>query len=170
MKLKIYSIHLFAFLIFSIGQGYAQCPNDNTLYNSSNAPNTIGTLVTLSSCLYGGEYRLVNNLVSGNQYSFETCGDTDFDTQITIYDNVTGAYIGYNDDFCGTQSKVTFISNGNSVRVLIDKYNCSNQSSCMTLKATLVSTGSPSVDPCNSIANISCGSPTSFSMASTAGT
>ena len=169
MKLKIYTVHLFAFLIFSIGQSHAQCPNDNTQYSSSIAPSSVGSLVTMSSCLYGGEYRLINNLVSGYQYSFETCGDTDFDTQITIYDNVTGASIGYNDDFCGTQSKVTFTSNGNSVRVLIDKYNCSSQSSCMTLNATLVSTGTPTADPCNSIANISCGSSTSFSMASSAG-
>ena len=36
-----------------------------------------------------------------------------------------------NDDFCGLQSKVTFASNGNPVRVLIDKYNCADQSSCM---------------------------------------
>ena len=84
MKLKIYTVHLFAFLIFSIGQSHAQCPNDNTQYSSSIAPSSVGSLVTMSSCLYGGEYRLINNLVSGYQYSFETCGDTDFDTQITI--------------------------------------------------------------------------------------
>ena len=36
-----------------------------------------------------------------------------------------------NDDFCGLQSKATFTSNGNPVRVLIDKYNCADQSSCM---------------------------------------
>ena len=36
-----------------------------------------------------------------------------------------------NDDFCGVQSKVTFTSNGNPVRVLIDKFNCADQSSCM---------------------------------------
>ena len=36
-----------------------------------------------------------------------------------------------NDDFCGLQSKASFTSTGNSVRVLIDKYSCTQQSSCM---------------------------------------
>ena len=41
-----------------------------------------------------------------------------FDTQITVYDDATGAFIEFNDDFCGLQSKVQFVSNGNPVRVL----------------------------------------------------
>ena len=136
---------------------FAQCPNNNSQYGTSNAPTTVGVLTTLSTCMYGGEYRLVNNLVAGSQYSFETCGDTDFDTQISIYDNVTGAVVAYNDDFCGLQSKAQFTSNGNSVRVLIDKYYCTNQSSCMTLRATRVTGGGPpAVNPCNSISALSC--------------
>jgi hypothetical protein len=143
-------------LLFAATQASAQCPNNNTQYGTSNAPTTIGTTVTLSTCMYGGEYRLVNNMIAGSQYSFETCGDTDFDTQITVYDNSTGAVVAYNDDFCGLQSKVTFTSNGNSVRVLIDKYYCTNQSSCMTLKVTRVS-GASSVNPCNSVVSLNCG-------------
>ena len=135
---------------------FAQCPNNNSQYGTSNAPSTVGVLTTLSSCMYGGEYRLVNNMQAGSQYSVETCGDTDFDTQLTIYDNSTGAVVAYNDDFCGLQSKVTFTSNGNSVRLLVDRYNCSNQSSCMTLRMTRVSGGAPAVDPCNSITALSC--------------
>ena len=85
---------------------FAQCPNNNTQYGTSNAPTTVGVLTTLSSCMYGGEYRLVNNMVAGSQYSVETCGDTDFDTQLTIYDNSTGAVIAYNDDFVGCSRKL----------------------------------------------------------------
>ena len=136
---------------------FAQCPNNNTQYGTSNAPTTVGVLTTLSSCMYGGEYRLVNNMVAGSQYSVETCGDSDFDTQITVYDNSTGAVVAYNDDFCGLQSKATFTSNGNSVRVLVNKYFCTNQSSCMTLRMTRVSGGAPpAVNPCNSISALSC--------------
>ena len=146
----------FVTLVF-VQTSFAQCSNTNTQYGSSNAPSTVGVLTTLSTCMYGGEYRLVNNLVAGSQYSFETCGDTDFDTQITIYDATTGALVAYNDDFCGLQSKAQFTSNGNSVRVLINRYFCSSQSSCMTLRATRVtSSAPPAVNPCNSISSLSC--------------
>ena len=102
MKKYITKISLFvAATLFSVQLNYAQCPNNNTQYLTSNAPTVVGSTVTLSTCMYGGEYRLVNNLQAGYVYSFETCGDTDFDTQMTIYDNSTGALVGYNDDFCG---------------------------------------------------------------------
>ena len=104
--------------------------------------------------MYGGEYRYVYGLTAGFTYSFETCGDTDFDTQVTIYDATTGSAVAYNDDFCGLQSKATFVSNGNPVRVLIDKYFCTNQSSCMTLRGTLVS-GAPASNPCDDATNSS---------------
>ena len=135
---------------------FAQCPNNNYQYGTSNAPSTVGALTTFSTCMYGGEYRLVNNMQAGSQYSLETCGDYSFDTQLTIYDASTGAFIAYNDDFCGLQSKVTFTSNGNPIRAVIDRYYCSNQSSCMTLKMTRLSGGAPAVDPCNSITALSC--------------
>ena len=161
-KMKIIMLGLFC-AVFS-NASYAQCSNSNIQYGTSNAPTTVGSLTTLSSCMYGGEYRLVNNMQAGSQYSFETCGDTDFDTQLTIYDNVTGAVVAYNDDFCGLQSKASFTSNGNSVRVLVNKYFCTTQSSCMTLRVTR-ETGAPAVDPCNSITALSCTNNTgSFSL------
>ena len=89
----------------------AQCPNNNTSFGTSTAPSSVGVLTTLTSCLYGGEYRTVTGMQAGSVYSFETCGDSDFDTQITVYDASTGALVAYNDDYCGLQSKVTFTSN-----------------------------------------------------------
>ena len=155
---------LIVVLMLPFTQVSAQCPNNNNQYGSSSAASwSVGALNTLSSCMYGGEYRYVSGLQSGGLYSFETCGDTDFDTQITIYDASTGAYVAYNDDFCGLQSKVTFTSNGNPVRVLINRYFCGSQSSCMTLRGTLIS-GPSSVDPCNSVTSLSCGSSGSFSL------
>lgn len=153
---------LIAAILFGFQVNYAQCPNNNTQYGSSSAPSQVGVTTTLSNCLYGGEYRYVYNLIAGSQYAFETCGDTDFDTQITIYDATTGAYVAFNDDYCGLQSRATFTSNGNPVRVLIDKYNCTNQSSCMTLKVTRLT--APVANPCNSSINLTCGSTGSFSL------
>ena len=162
MKKIIYNLTALAVMLCFALNSQAQCSNSNTQYGSSNAPTSVGVLTTLTSCLYGGEYRLVSNMQAGSQYSFETCGDTDFDTQITIYDALTGAFITYNDDYCGTQSKVSFVSNGNPVRVLINKYYCNTQSSCMTLKVTRVNGGV--VNPCNSISNLTCTNTSSFSL------
>ena len=153
--------------IFSAQIGYSQCPNNNIQFGTSSAPTTVGVTTTLSFCLYGGEYRLVTGLVPGSQYSFETCGDTDFDTQITVYDDASGSFIAYNDDFCGLQSKVQFTATTTSVRVLIDRYFCGSQSSCMTLRATRVTGGAPPANPCTSISSLSCGSTGTFSLSGT---
>ena len=116
MKRILFNIAAVAVMLGFAFNSQAQCANNNTQFGTTNASGWVeGQLNTLSTCLYGGEYRLVTGLTAGFTYSFETCGDTDFDTQITLYDNVTGAVLGYNDDFCGLQSKVTFTSNGNSV-------------------------------------------------------
>jgi len=136
---------------------YSQCPNNNYQYGSSAAPTACNSPTTLSTCLYGGEYRYVYNMQAGSQYSFETCGDYSFDTQVTVYDAVTGGFVAYNDDYCGLQSKVTFTSNGNPVRVLIDRYYCGSQSSCMTLRVERLSGCATAVDPCNSVTALSCG-------------
>ena len=60
----------------------------------------IGT--TNVPCVQGGQYALIN-VVTGNTYTFSTCGAS-FDTQITLYNNAGGGSLGYNDDFCGLQS------------------------------------------------------------------
>ena len=166
MKRILFNIAAVAVMLGFAFNSQAQCANNNTQFGTTNASGWAeGQLNTLSTCLYGGEYRLVTGLTAGFTYSFETCGDTDFDTQITIYDNVTGAVVGYNDDFCGLQSKVTFTSNGNSVRVLIDRYFCASQFSCMTLRGTLESGGSPASDPCDdAIVWNGCPASTSFSL------
>ena len=154
---KITKFLLTMLLAGATSVAYSQCPNNNVQWGSTNAASwSVGTLNTLTWCIYGGEYRYVYGLQAGNVYSFETCGDYDFDTQITIYDAVTGAYIAYNDDFCGLQSKVTFTSNGNPVRVLVDRFYCGSQSSCMRLRGTRV-TGAPAANPCDNVTDLSCG-------------
>ena len=166
MKRILFNIAAVAVMLGFAFNSQAQCANNNTQFGTTNASGWVeGQLNTLSFCMYGGEYRLVTGLTAGFTYSFETCGDTDFDTQITLYDNVTGAVVGYNDDFCGLQSKVTFTSNGNPVRVLIDRYFCASQFSCMTLRGTLESGGSPASDPCDdAIVWNGCPASTSFSL------
>lgn len=149
MRYTFIALFIFALSALSTQQTFAQCPDDNTQYSSSAAPTVPGVTQTLTTCLYGGEYRLVTNMIAGQTYTFSTCGDTDFDTQITIYSNSGGAALAFNDDFCGLQSEVTFTpALTGDYRILIDKYNCVSESTCMTLNATLL----PSVtndDACN---------------------
>lgn len=74
------------------------------------------------------------NVTCGSSYNFSFCsngGFAGFDTQITILDNA-GAYLGYgyNDDFCGLQSDVSFTSTFTGiVRVLLSSFPCINDGS-----------------------------------------
>ena len=164
MKRILFNLTAAAVMLGFAFNSQAQCPNNNTQYGSNSAASwSIGNWNTLSTCMYGGEYRYVYGLTAGFTYSFQTCGDSDFDTQITVYDATTGATVAYNDDFCGLQSQVSFVSNGNPVRVLIDRYFCANQSSCMTLRGQLVS-GAPASNPCDDVTELTCGSTGSFSL------
>ena len=66
---------------------------------------------------------------AGATYNFSFCsngGSASYDTQITILDNsgfsVAG---GYNDDFCGLQSDLTWIATSSGTfRVLVTEYDC----------------------------------------------
>ncbi|NUO03048.1 MAG: fibronectin type III domain-containing protein [Saprospiraceae bacterium] len=124
-------------------QAAAQCGNDNSQFGTSTI--TCGAASTvLTTCIYGGEYRLVN-VTLGNTYTFSTCGDTDFDTQITLFNDTGGAYLAYNDDGCGAQSTVTWTATfTGAVRVLVDQYNCISNTTCMTLNASCTVQGSGS--------------------------
>ncbi|MCJ8290739.1 MAG: T9SS type A sorting domain-containing protein [Crocinitomicaceae bacterium] len=162
---KLYTLLGMLGLIAFSTTSIAQCANDNVQFGTSTAPTNVGQLVTLTTCIYGGEYRLVNNMQAGAVYRLETCGDTDFDTQISVYNAGTGALVGYNDDACGLQSIVTFTSDGSSIRASIDRYFCGNQNSCMTLRITLVS-GPNASNPCDDITALSgCGASVNFSLA-----
>ena len=124
----------------------AQCTYLNDQFLSSPAPTVVGQQVELTTCLFGGEYREMTGLQAGSTYRFETCGDTDFDTQITIFPAGGGASVAFNDDFCGVQSSVDFTpSTTGDYDVQINQFDCTTNSTCMTLWVTLVS-GAPCDD------------------------
>lgn len=110
----------------------AQCPNNNVLYNVNATPASCPGTATVG-CIYGGEYVLVN-VVAGNTYTFSTCGGAFWDTQITLYNNTGGGSLGYNDDFCGVQSTVTWTATfTGQLRVLVDQWSCASNASCAGL-------------------------------------
>ncbi|MFH1319616.1 MAG: gliding motility-associated C-terminal domain-containing protein [Bacteroidota bacterium] len=121
---------------FFIHHLQAQCPNDNVYYTDL-TPTGPGDTQT-DACTYGGEYNTFT-ACAGAEYTIATCGNTNFDTQITIYepDGVTVA--GFNDDGCGVQSTVTFTASVDGVyNVVLDEFNCLAGTNfiCMTISVT----------------------------------
>ncbi len=129
--------------IVSVVGVHGQCANNNTLNNANATPGACPGSTTVG-CVQGGQYVLVN-VVAGNTYTFSTCGGATWDTQITLYNNTGGGALGYNDDFCGTQSTVTWTANfTGQLRVLVDQWNCASNTSCAGL--TINCTPPPSGD------------------------
>ena len=130
---------IFTFLIFILIiqiELFPQCYNCNSNYPTSTQSISPEQTITVSTCVYGGEYSRYN-VTSGITYTWETCGDTDFDTQLTLFQGSScgsGTVLAYNDDGCSTQSSITWTANFTGVvTLLVSKYNCQNQSTCMTL-------------------------------------
>ena len=120
------------------GAVMAQCGNNNTLVAGSLTPPGVGqnTKLTYNS----GQYVLAY-VQSGASYTVSTCGggggtpvydpwddewySPGYDTQLTVYNDATGAFIGYNDDYCGLQSTVSFTATFcGYVRILLHQYSC----------------------------------------------
>ncbi len=122
-------------LIFAQLKVQGQCANDNTLLMSY-SPACTGSPETITSCIQGGQYVAVS-VVAGTVYTFTTCGNTAYDTQITIYNSSGGGSLGYNDDNCGLQSTVTWTATfTGTLWVLVDKYFCTNNTVCIPLLVT----------------------------------
>jgi hypothetical protein len=139
-----------ALTCLSFRSAHAQCANDNTLTGATVTPPCPGS--TTVPCLQGGQYALVN-VIAGNQYTFSTCGAT-WDTQITLYNNSGGGSLGYNDDFCGLQSTVSWTASfTGQLRVLVDRYVCTNNAVCAPLTITCAAGPPPLTnnDPCGAI-------------------
>lgn len=135
---------LLAFLILGYAlNSNAQCSNCNANYPAGTFSTTSNTLTTVNTCIYGGEYA-VYNVTAGETYTWTTCGDASFDTQLTLW---TGAscgtgFLAYNDDDCGLQSTITWTATfTGTVNLLVSSYNCVNQSTCMTVQWACTSCG-----------------------------
>ncbi|PCH89462.1 MAG: hypothetical protein COB88_01255, partial [Flavobacteriales bacterium] len=125
---------MFFSLTASIVEVSAQCPNNNTLFTDL-TPTGVGNTQT-TTCAFGGEY-MTFTACAGASYTVTTCGDSDFDTQLTIYEPNGTTVAAYNDDDCGLQSTVTFTATTAGVyNAVLDQYNCVSNSTCMTVSIT----------------------------------
>lgn len=148
---------LFAVLFLTAGtiQASAQCANDNTLAAGNLTPP--GVSLSTTQTYNSGQY-LLANVIAGANYTVTTCGGSSWDTQLTVYNDLTGAFIAYNDDFCGLQSSVSFTPTFcGDVRILLDQYFCSpsNTSTDVTMTMNTAGSGIPSLTPAPDVAGCS---------------
>ena len=107
---------------------------------TSQYPATIFTPTTswqtASALIYAGEYS-VHNVVSGEIYEWSLCtadgGSASYDSELTLT-NGSNTFIDYNDDFCSTQSKITWTATFTGVvRVHVTQHNCQTNTTNTTL-------------------------------------
>ena len=106
---------------------FAQCPNDNTeqqppvlhVLSCSNSNNNFAQF------LLPGEYVRVA-VTADHNYTFTTCEVFDpYDSNLTLYDDATGNFLAYNDDYCGLHAQVSWLATFTGViRVVLDAYSC----------------------------------------------
>lgn len=129
MKLLFLLLGLFSFTYVS-----SQCSNFGVQYPNETQFTYSNSLVTVSTCMYGSEYA-VFYVRLGETYMWTTCGDTDFDTQLTLWNESHTSWYAYNDDDCGLQSTISWTATFTGiVHVLVSSYNCLSRNTCMTLQ------------------------------------
>jgi hypothetical protein len=162
--LKLAMRHIICLLwgVFLSLASQAQCAFGGTSLTSL---SPTGPGYSSSNAIRGGYYVLVS-VCSGASYTFTTCGDVDFDTQITVFNNTTQEVLGYNDDFagCSPQSSVTWVANfTGTIRVLVNRYNCTTTAAALTTTLIVSQTTAcgtvvfPSNDSCSGAIALTCG-------------
>jgi PKD repeat protein len=156
MKKTLLKSLLIALLIVSgSSRAFAQCANDNILAAGNLTPPGVGLSTTQT--YNTGQYVLAN-VISGANYTVSTCSNSSFDSQITVYDNATGTFMAYNDDFCGVLSSTSFTPTFcGQVRILLDQYFCSPSNTALDVTMTMNTAGTgqptltsaPDVQACN---------------------
>ncbi|TVR40063.1 MAG: T9SS C-terminal target domain-containing protein [Cryomorphaceae bacterium] len=144
-KLLLNSICLLLFVSPALLKG--QCFNCNAQWPTATQSTVSNTLVTVTTCMRGGEYA-VFNVTAGETYTWTTCGGGTWDTQLTLFaggaPGCQGGSLAYNDDFpgCGLLSTITWTATfTGTVNVLLSRFNCQNQATCMGLFWACVSCG-----------------------------
>lgn len=126
----------------------------------------------------GGKY-FTFNATAGNTYEFSYCatdgGSSTFDTQLSILTNANVAVggTGYSDDYCGTQSFVSWIAPTTATyRILSSLYFCSNQNNMGNLAYRMIVPTPPNCSVLSSPANGAtgvCNSGTTLTWAASTG-
>ena len=127
----IHIVILLLGVISSSEQVLGQCPYDNNFYLDITPSLCPGT--ASASCVYGGDY-ITTNVVQGNTYTWSTCGNSAFDTELTLYPSGGGPVLAYDDDDCGVQSSITWTATlTGTVDGLLDQFICNSNTTCMDI-------------------------------------
>ena len=105
--LKNLTFALLSVSFLLINSTFSQCTFNNTNVSTVTLPGCPGSASV--TCLHAGESVGVN-VTAGNIYTFSTCGSTTFDSELTLYNTAGVTMLGYNDDFCGTQSQIPVLA------------------------------------------------------------
>lgn len=101
------------------------CGYNNDYVGWGDAPTVVGNTLTATD-LYGGDYFTVYGMQANRSYRISTCGQNDFDTQITVYPQGGGGAVAHNDDACSNnQSEIIFCPTvSGNYDMLIDEWDC----------------------------------------------
>lgn len=153
----------------------AQCPagtwNNTGFFSGFDIPSQPGIANEKTAhAAWGGDYYLFN-VVSGNTYVFRTCFTENgaINTVLSLYNSTGTTLITFNDDFCGTQSQISWTATfTGQVRLSYYQSGCLTQS--IDTKLGVYYTApctAPSIGTQPSNATVCTSSNTSFSVAAT---
>jgi len=114
--------------VLSISDAKAQCPFDNTFSLDATPTGCPGNVNVTG--LNSGDYITIN-VVAGNIYTFNTCGNGGVDTEITLYDAAGLLVLASNDDALtgpcagGLESEIVWTATYTGVvNLLVDDFGC----------------------------------------------
>jgi hypothetical protein len=100
--------------------------NSTTQYPSTTLTPT--TSWKSQNSVWAGEYCAIN-VVSGRNYEFSLCSadgaTASYDSELTLRNKATDAFIAYSDDYCGDDAKIFWTATFTGVvKLVVTKYNC----------------------------------------------
>ncbi len=100
--------------------------NSTTQYPSTTLTPT--TAWKTQNSVWAGEY-CAFNVVSGRSYNFSLCStdgaSATYDSELTLRNKTTDAFIAYSDDYCGDDAKIIWTATFTGVvKLVVTKYSC----------------------------------------------
>ena len=116
------------------------CAFGGSQYPTATQTSTSQSFSTVATNIYAGEWARYT-VTNGQTYEWSLCsadgGSVSYDAQLTLYnDNSTPSQLCYSDDLCdGNRPKIRYTATytGN-VRVLVNQYNCTTNSTNTTVR------------------------------------
>ena len=123
------------FVVITVTTSSQGC-NSTTQYPSTTL--TPGTNWKSQKSIYAGEYTAFN-VTNGSQYVWSYCSadgaSASYNSELTLRNKATDAFIAYSNDACGDDAKITWTATFTGVvKVVTTKYSCGTNSVNSTLR------------------------------------